>query len=168
MIKITVSPRVSTALLIQNIIDKPLAQMAIELDIVGKAVHEKTKAYINATATERRGAHSGDLAASLTYKFYNFGKRMGFNIGKVSKLPIYWEVVNYGGYVPPTLVGSFWGNSPEASKAGNGNEKFIPDRGGYLMKPSSPIRPMNYISYGYTIAKLLITKVFQKQKRRGK
>lgn len=102
------------------------------------------------TRDRKRGpSRSGDRLANSINSEVTYGLITAVGVGNkaemTSKAP-YWKVVNYGGIIPPSAIGSFGeGNAPDRSLVGKGTEPWFSGRDGFFMKPKTPIRPMNFI-----------------------
>jgi len=97
---------------------------------------------------------TGRLANSINRRIGHSGKIFWVGVGEISKLPRYWAVLEFGGYVPLSTVnygvrGEFEKTgSPLPELAGKGTERWITKKDGkYLLKPKSPIRPLRYIKH---------------------
>jgi hypothetical protein len=100
----------------------------------------------------KREGSIGTLENSIKSKFENITAGVHVGIGKIDELPIYWSVINSGGYVPPQNIGYFGdGNPPRFMRSGEqwthigqkgtefGYENF------FRMNPIKPIEPVNYV-----------------------
>lgn len=103
----------------------------------------------------KRSGQTGTLAKAID--FYpetqmTGSKKLSFEcgIGKISELPKYWKIINFGGFSAAAMMGtgvpgSFNGNPPEAGKAGTGigNERW--GNGKFVMFPKNEIAGKHYI-----------------------
>jgi hypothetical protein len=109
------------------------------------------------SSSAKRGS-TGALGKAIKRYEGDTGTLHWVGIGKYDELPRYWHVVNYGTrfgstspYVPPANLGFFPGHTaPNAGKRPSGNAKgeawtHTGSGSDFFMKPSKPIRPMNYI-----------------------
>ena len=104
--------------------------------------------------TKRTGS-TGDLAARLEdgMKFKKYGVN-GFQVSMSSvNLPVYWAMINYGGFLSPEVVYGNWsdnkGRSDPNKRGGRGEGTFDADRTGTPMAPRKPIKGFHYIAYAY-------------------
>jgi len=94
--------------------------------------------------------HTGKLSDNITVDkesfvrlFYMWG--VG-NINLLNSNTPYWDYADKGGIIPPITKGYFGdGESPDSSLKGRGTQLFTHDRNGFLVRPSTPTRPLNYI-----------------------
>lgn len=79
----------------------------------------------------------------------------GVGVGKISELPLYWYVLNYGTkyktgekFIPPANLGHFEGTAPSSNlhETGGGTDRWTHtgNRKDFLMKPKV-FTPINYI-----------------------
>jgi hypothetical protein len=108
--------------------------------------------------TKRRPG-TGELAKALenNIKHRRYGRSGQEFYLSSGDFPIYWAMINYGGFVSPEYVYGFWsdgGGKSDASKRGGvGRGKFVADRNGFIMTPRKPIRGFHYIAFGYSMAR---------------
>jgi len=108
--------------------------------------------------TKRHGA-TGELATALEncMQFKKYGTT-GFQVAMgVSSLPIYWAMVNYGGFTTPNqgFVYGNWddgdeGKSDYNKRGGAGEGVFEAGKGGFLMIPRKPVKGFHYMYYAYS------------------
>ncbi len=142
-----------------------MAKIAMGSEIIGKKTQEYMKNYIDKNRHRRGG--TGKLAKSITYEPIRTGKgflvsKIGFKIGRISQLEKYWKFVAYGGVIPAStkkfIRGSFEGQAPDPSMK-NGKAEWISGKGGFKMKPNTPVRPIPYISSTVTYVKKYIRNI---------
>jgi len=100
---------------------------------------------------------SGRLEESIKSEIISSTGGVHIGIGKISELPPYWEVLNDGGYVPPSNVGYFPGHSRPTS--GGGGELWTHTGNteeDFLMRPIKPIQPVRYIDISAAELKISI------------
>lgn len=92
----------------------------------------------------KRPPSSGLLANSIKMDILNTTAGVEIGIGKIADLPIYWEVINNGGYIPPANFGFFGMNKPPIK--GETGEKWTHTGSNkdFLMIPKRPISPVRY------------------------
>ena len=101
----------------------------------------------------KRLGSSGRLENSIKSEILSSTAGVTIGIGRISELPIYWEVINDGGYVPPANRGFFASGlgtsgmgSPPMSGAGGEQWIHTGSRGDYLLNPKKPIDPVGYVN----------------------
>lgn len=118
--------------------------------MAGRWMADKVRATVN-----RRG-NTGELAKALEEgtSFKRAG-RAGFQVTlNTGNLPVYWAMINYGGFVSPEYVYGIWndsadGHSKTSKRGGVGTGQFDADKDGFLMTPRKPIKGFHYITYAY-------------------
>jgi hypothetical protein len=91
----------------------------------------------------KRPPAEGILEKSIQSEILNSTGGVMIGIGRVINLPPYWEVLNDGGYLPPSTVGYFGeGNPPIKGASG---EKWTDDSSQYPMTPKKLTEPVKYI-----------------------
>ena len=118
--------------------------------LLGETTAEKMQSVIMKSYKRgSKGTHK--LAKSVEkHEWWSIkGQIQYVGVGKISDMPIYWAVVNYGGYTPPANFGYFPSGGPNKGLTGKGKEFWTHTGtiggGNFRMVPKSPIRPMNYI-----------------------
>jgi hypothetical protein len=136
----------------QDINDRIHFEFQQRLVELGEEAAEKMKEIIRTNAT--RKPTTGRLENSIDSEIISDVAGVTIGIGKISKLPIYWEVVNDGGYIPPPNIGAFDSGAPDKSLLGKGTEQWHRTGGVeqiygfeqlYFLNPKTPIKAMNYI-----------------------
>lgn len=159
-IQIDIFPnQISDRILYQAVGDE-IKKVVKRVDSLARQTKSVMQQIINSSV--RRKPNTGNLANSIDIVTPIIRKNSKgiieeyiTGVGDIQKLNIeapYWYVVNYGvlfgtsiPYVPPSPpLGSFGGNAPDSNLKGSGTQRW--SGGNYFMKPSSPIRPMNFIS----------------------
>ena len=107
----------------------------------------------------KRPGSTGKLENSIQSEVLDSTGGIKIGIGKISELPIYWEVLNNGGYVPPANLGYFGDNN--SPKAGASGEQWTHTgkSSDFLMKPKKPIEPVRYVE----ISEEQLTKHIEKE-----
>lgn len=121
----------------------------------------------------RRGS-TGALAEALQENVrFRRHSTAGFSVyvGDYSKLPEYWAMINYGGYIKSGWVPGSWDDSPggKSSKGKNkGKFSYAPGRGHEVgfMKPKKPIKGFHYIAFGQRRMLDYVRKHFNKMGKR--
>lgn len=81
-----------------------------------KDIAEDTKKIMQSYIKPRRRGSTGRLRESITVKkAYTGAGTIYYDVGRTKDMPIYWEVVNNGGYVPPPNKGYFGSNTKPAA-----------------------------------------------------
>jgi len=128
-----------------NDVKKLLYAVDRGLVLLGDATVEKMRENI------KKSAHrysSGRLGNSIKRYIGHTGKIFWVGVGKISELPKYWAVCEWGGYIPPANLGYFEETGkPISALRGKGTERWIHtgNRKDFLLKPKTPIRPLRYI-----------------------
>lgn len=159
MANFSISPRFDVNEIVNESIKRnwfEFQEKALEL---GQDVEQYMQNYIN--AHRKRTGGTGNLAKLMKLEVLSTAPaRIEWGIGDINVLnqqAPYWYVVNYGKttsgqkYIPNYgnfVPGKYRGGDgrPDASQRGRGTEGFQYQRGAWGMYPSSPIRPMHYIS----------------------
>jgi hypothetical protein len=93
----------------------------------------------------KRAGSTGRLENSIDSTVLNSTGGVEVGIGDTARMPIYWEVINDGGYIPPANLGYFGEGKPPIS-GGNGEQwTHTGSKNDFLMVPRKPIEPVNYI-----------------------
>ena len=128
-------------------------RMEVEVNMVGVRAGHLMADRVRGL-TKRQGA-TGELATALetSMQFKRYGMH-GVQVSlSSSSLPIYWAMINYGGYVSNVGLTGFWsdnkGKSNSSKAGGKGTGQFRPDKQGYPMMPASPIKGFHYLNYAY-------------------
>lgn len=127
-------------------ITKDLQALAREIDPVLKRFANKTAKQMKSYIKPRRTPSTGNLARSIKVYKKREGKGIvSYAVGDPSEMPIYWYVVNYGGYTPPASRGYFGNGS--RPRGGVMNQRFthVASNKYSYIKPNKPIRPMRFI-----------------------
>jgi len=144
-------------------IDKKVADLEGSIVTLGNEAARRMRDTIDATTY--RSPSTGTLRDSIEV---HVNEAKAFNsfsvgIGRISDLPIYWSVMNYGvtrsgvdfypgrpagASVSKGVRGSFQGQPPEAGLAGStvapGKSRFSHSRE-FFIRSGSPVAPKNYI-----------------------
>lgn len=120
------------------------------------------------TSKKRNNNIEGELEKSIQSEILNYTGGIHLGIGNLNKAPIYYSIINNGGYIPPTTnkvvpLGSFNGAKPDSSKSGgtwnmNGDIYTFIDK----KTPKKPIQPFRYIEYGETLLRNAIKREMKK------
>jgi len=147
-----ITPRFSSREIIDSTIRKDWFYFQNEAFILGQRMASYMQTYINANRHRRGG--TGKLARAMQFEGHTGLGAISWGIGRISSLPSYWYVINYGKmitgqpFIPARgkfVPGSFEGSRPESALAG-GVEKFnYNDGSGFGIFPGRPVRPINYI-----------------------
>ena len=128
---------------------------------LGKLTALRMREIISSTKNRGKGTE-GALERSINSEILTSVGGVRIGIGNISVAPLYWEVINDGGYVPPTTgklvpLGSFGGAAPDSTMSGGnwdvgtGNYTFVD-----LKSPKKPIEPFRYIDIaGQELNKLI-------------
>lgn len=129
---------------------KELKQKKKDIEPLLKKIATESRDIMKSYIKPRRKGSTGNLKRSIKVKKQNLGKGIiSYIVGDVNDLPEYWEVVNYGGYIPPATRGYF-GNK-QSPKASGGKDRFHYTAGkNYFIEPKKAIKPMRFIEKTHT------------------
>jgi len=155
-INITISPKFEVEKIVTELINKNFA--AAEIACVNAA--SDTVDYIRNYIYQHSHREGRTNRLGMSIDFYPetqaTGGKLSFfcGIGKISELPPYWKIINYGGFTTVAaegrgVSGDFNGNKPDGNYAGTGNggERWN-NPGEYVMYPKSPIEGKHYLEAG--------------------
>lgn len=136
-------------------IDLEISKVKAGVDVLGQSTAEKLKE--NIEKPTHRGSVAKELSNAITVEKIIFGDYYGVGIGRIDKLPVWWAVFEWGGYVPLSTVsygtlGYFESRGMPLSEfagTGKGDERWIHtgDKKDFYMKPRYPIKPHRYLYY---------------------
>lgn len=154
--KVTFTPKFDSKIIYYESIVKPSAWLSSLFYELGDTIFAYMQEYISSRI--RREGKTGNLANSI--KLYHFpSKELGvteWGIGFIPEMSAqapYWALINFGGLTPIAregrgVSGYFGlGDAPDPTKRGTGvgTQRFTQARNKFFMRPTSPIKPMNYI-----------------------
>ena len=137
----------------KDVDDKIHVEFQQRLAELGELCAEKMKEVIK-SSIKRKG--EGTLENSIDSKILDSRGGIHIGIGTISELPIYWEVLNNGGYVPPANKGYFGDGNPPIK--GGAGEVWTHTGKDFFMTPKKAIEPMRYIEVSSDELKLNIEK----------
>jgi hypothetical protein len=148
-------------------LEKFRSKLEAEIPALGKEVHTFMTSFIN--ANRKRPGGTGNLANSITFE----ADKTGFAIGDINvlneKAP-YWEVINYGGVIPPKTFGYFFPGEPRPHpsyfRQGRwheaGRDYGMEENYGFPMTPKKAIKTMDYIERTNHFLRLSLAQLLRK------
>jgi hypothetical protein len=147
-------------------------QLSIIKDLANKQIKEMTDETVEVmrnhiTSSIQRPNSSGNLANNITAeKILN-----GYGVGNISLLNTnapYWHWINYGvaqsgRTIPPATKGYFSPGDPIPNSNSFRDGRFTQDSDGYMMIPTRPIQPHNFIQRTIQEIPLIINSVLSRR-----
>lgn len=154
-----------------------VAKLVKDIDISTIKLGEDTASYMQTTITNQAKRGSTRKLAKSIKSYRVIDENVVFvGVGKISVLPAYWFVVNYGvsyrtgmPYIPPANLGYFPGwTAPITQNKGYEAWTHTGKSVDFLMTPKNPIAPMNYIEITLAWVYSVYNRYFTKTKMSAK
>ncbi len=167
MLKLTIQQYGRNPKTLRMDLEKYRSKLETELPVLGKDVHTFMTSFIN--ANRKRPGGTGNLANSITFEADKTGFAIG-NIDVLNERAKYWEVVNYGGVIPPKTFGYFFPGEPSPHPSyfrqgrwqAMGRDYGAGEDYGFPMTPKKPIPAMDYIDRTYHYLRLQLAGLLRK------